>query len=244
MYNIKLTCIYCRFMSYLEFFPFARFMGEAAAPLELGELLSSRVYQGDVPHGDHRPVMVLPGVGGSDMQLNLMTDWLTRIDYDVSPSGIGFNAGDVEPHVQAVENRLEKSVKEKGQKHALIGFSAGGFYALDIAARRPELVDEIILLGTPVNDDLRTNIAWYGQLFQANNILTSPVGKRTPGDVPKDIKITCIYGNNDQFITNRQSFYSPRVTTVVVSSSHTGMPQNVDVYRNIATVLARKTENK
>jgi len=50
--------------------------------LELYRLLADPVFRGaGVPHGDGRPVILLPGFGGGDQTLIVIADWLRRIGY-------------------------------------------------------------------------------------------------------------------------------------------------------------------
>ena len=55
---------------------------ETRWPLELSRLLVDPVFRGhDVPRGDGRPVILMPGFGGGDQTLLVLAAWLRRIGY-------------------------------------------------------------------------------------------------------------------------------------------------------------------
>ncbi len=57
--------------------------------LELARLLAVPVWRGvGVPHGDGRPVVLMPGFGGGDQTLLVMAAWLRRLRY--RPRFVGF----------------------------------------------------------------------------------------------------------------------------------------------------------
>jgi pimeloyl-ACP methyl ester carboxylesterase len=214
--------------------------------IEAGRLLLSPVWRGEnVPHGDGRPVLVIPPVGGSDFQPPdvLMRDWLKRIKYSPVASGLLWNMGRIERQVKKVEASAEKAATASGENVTIIGHSAGGAIALDIAARRADIIREVILLGAPPDGDVQGSVIWFGKILKGNNLLHSPVGRQTREDVNGTIPITCIYGTSDQMIPDKAHFYFPGVRTIAVNGSHSGMLNNPRVYEAIASILSEGKKN-
>jgi len=67
-------------------------LAEARWQLELARLIADPVWRGEgVPHGDGRPVLLLPGFLAGDYTLTLLARWLRRIGYRPSTCGFLFN---------------------------------------------------------------------------------------------------------------------------------------------------------
>lgn len=114
------------------------------------------------PAGQHvrgtgQPVMVLPGLGTNEHSTALMRKFLNNIGYDARDWGMGLNAGPrggIEPCLDQLEQQLIAiSYIGKQQKVVLLGWSLGGVFARELAKRRPDLVEMVISMGTPLTGD-------------------------------------------------------------------------------------------
>lgn len=119
-------------------------------PFERAQLyLNIGVYNGNsVMHGHGEPVMVIPGLLGSDIMYYEMHAWLIRIGYHPITAGIT-NVGKISENIGRVESKLEQTRRETGQKTIMIGHSLGGDIGLVILKERPDLTDTLFTLGTP-----------------------------------------------------------------------------------------------
>ena len=118
-------------------------------------LIRDPVYYGrGVTRGGGRPVLLIPGFLAGDQTLLTMQAWLRRMDYKPELSGIRFNVRYSEVTVESVLERLYVHQKRSKQKVALIGHSRGGLLAKVLADRNPELVSQVIALGSPLNEAL------------------------------------------------------------------------------------------
>jgi hypothetical protein len=105
--------------------------------LELYRLLVDPIFRGQgVPHGDGRPVILLPGFGGGDQTLLVLAAWLRRIGYRPRLCGFVANLGCSDRAVDRVELRLEELHRRHRRRVALVGHSRGGHYARDADAPR------------------------------------------------------------------------------------------------------------
>lgn len=102
------------------------------------------------PRGSGQPVMVLPGYGTGDGVLALLRAYLRSLGYQVRGWGLGRNSGDVDGLMGKVEVKLAAFAQESGAPVTLIGWSLGGYLAREAARDLPNLVAQVITLGTPV----------------------------------------------------------------------------------------------
>lgn len=102
-----------------------------------------------VPPGDGHPIMILPGLGASDFSTQLLRNFLQSLGYVALPWGLGINTGIVEGKAQRLHQRMQALAKEHGRKISLIGQSLGGVFARELAKLEPDLVRQVITLGSP-----------------------------------------------------------------------------------------------
>src|SRR3954454_12443193 len=123
---------------------------EARLGLEAARLLRDPVLRGQgLPDGRGRPALLTPGFLAGDTSLALMGDWLRRGGYRACRTGMRVNADCGGTAVTRLEQRLERVVREQGQRAVVIGQSRGGSMAKVLAVRRPDLVCGLVTLGSP-----------------------------------------------------------------------------------------------
>src|SRR3954451_4710070 len=151
---------------------------EARFGFELAALRRSAVYRGrGVAYGDGRAVLLIPGFLAGDGSLATMTHWLRANGYHTRRAGMRANVDCSAEACERLEARLEGFADYTGQKVTIIGQSRGGAFARALAVRRPELVDGIITLGSPIVSQLRIH-----PLVLAQVGLVSALGSaRLPG---------------------------------------------------------------
>src|SRR5205807_420590 len=102
----------------------------AIGPRLLGELWSTRDRSRwpESPPGHGRPAMLVPGFLASDPSLSRMALWLRAGGWQTVRPGIRFNVDCMEPAVEALEQRLERSVDRSGRRALVLGQSRGGSF--------------------------------------------------------------------------------------------------------------------
>src|SRR3954454_4421676 len=99
---------------------------EARLGLEAASLLRDTVLRGEgLPDGRGRPALLIPGFLAADTSLALMSDWLRRAVYRPCRTGMRVNADCGGAAVTRLEQRLERAVREQGQRAIVIGQSRG-----------------------------------------------------------------------------------------------------------------------
>jgi pimeloyl-ACP methyl ester carboxylesterase len=102
-----------------------------------------------VHKGDGHPVLVLPGLGASDVSTSLLRRFIDDLGYVSYPWELGRNRGFNEEKHTSVEDRLHAIYAEHGKRVTVIGQSLGGVYARELAKIAPSKVRQVITLGSP-----------------------------------------------------------------------------------------------
>ncbi len=214
---------------------------------ELGSLLRDPVFRGrGVPHGDGRPVLLIPGFLSGDWSLGVMYGWLERIGYRPFDSGIVFNVRHSEHMLAGLRHRLIEVQERAGGRVSLIGHSRGGLLAKVLSHRRPEAVEQVISLGGPLADwtDLTTMTHHAVGVVKIANEIAYGRKLNPEGRFDHDLALnpvvptTSIYTRSDD-VVNFRSCLRPDIPALPVWGSHNGLVVNPEVYRLLGRLLAR-----
>ena len=219
-------------------------------PLALREftaLVRDPVFRGrGVPAGDGRPVLLVPGFLAGDWTLRVLDGWLKRIGYRSYLSGILFNVLHSERLLAGLRKRVSEIQRETSSRVTLVGHSRGGLLAKVLAQRRPQTVEQVIALGSPLADitDLAAlthravgvvttaNQLVYGRRFNAEGRFTYDL------KLPPVVPTTSIYTPTDE-VVNFRSCLRPDIPALPAWGSHNGLVVNPEVYRLLGRLLAR-----
>ena len=103
-----------------------------------------------LPKGDGHPVIFFPGFLTSDIFTLPLQSRVEERGYKVYGWDNGFNLGFDEKTAQHLKKRLKDVFDANGgQKVTLVGHSLGGVYARELAREFPDMVRDVITLGTP-----------------------------------------------------------------------------------------------
>jgi triacylglycerol lipase len=223
--------------------------------LELGRLLGDPVWRGaGVPHGDGRPVVLMPGFLAGDQTLGVIATWLRRLGYRPHFAGFLTNTDCSDRALDRVERTVEELWRSYGRRVALIGHSRGGHFARALAARRPDRVSHAISMGADLQgmfgastptlfavNVARRAVHASGQA-RRNTCLSAHCGCPFSHDYarvfPFDrVRLTSIYSKGDG-VVHWQCQVIPHADCVEVTGSHVGLIFNRKVYRAVAGALA------
>jgi len=231
---------------------------ETRVALEATGLRRSAVWRGDgVPSGDGRPVLLIPGFLAGDGTMGTMTHWLRTLGYRTRRAGIRANVACSEAACARLEQRLEAFAEAQGRPVAIVGQSRGGIFAKALAARRPDLVDAIITLGSPTVSQLRIHplvlaqvglVAALGSghvpgLFSVRCLrgaCCERFREALAGPFPDDVHWTALYSRSDGVVDWRACLDPQADELVEVRASHCGMALNAGVYGEVAAALAAR----
>ena len=116
---------------------------------ELGLLAAATPLLARSPRGDGHTVLVMPGLGASDVSTRPLRRFLKSRGYDVHGWGLGRNAGPTARMVDGVARRFGDLHGRDGAPVSLVGWSMGGIFARRLARLNPESVRMVISLGSP-----------------------------------------------------------------------------------------------
>lgn len=102
------------------------------------------------PKGHGEPVLVIPGLGASDLSTVLLRRFLDALGYTTYPWGLGRNKGVKDALETALSQRLDVIHARHHQPVSIIGQSLGGVFARELARLAPRQVRQVITLGSPI----------------------------------------------------------------------------------------------
>jgi hypothetical protein len=117
-------------------------------------------------------VLTLPGYGGGDSSMLAIKYALKAIGCETFELQLGRNLENKEDRIKRIEDAVRFREKMSGavierirsihqqtdKKVVLVGWSMGGCYALDAAQIVPDMIEQVITLGTPFGDPRGTSM--------------------------------------------------------------------------------------
>lgn len=192
------------------------------------------------PSGDGRPVLVLPGLGTSDLTTVVLRRTLRRLGYRVHGWGLGTNIGPSEKILRGMPERLRAIAEQEGPV-TLIGWSLGGIFARRLAREHPDLVRQVFTLGSPFRlvDHRQSNARLVYRVFGRWHAadLGLPL---EPDGVPLEVPSVAIYSRLDGIVPWQLCRDpAPSAENIEVLGSHLGLGTNLAVLWALADRLAR-----
>jgi pimeloyl-ACP methyl ester carboxylesterase len=131
---------------------------ESFAVLDWLCLRASPAYYGcGIPRGQGQPVLIVPGFMGDDVYLGELWQWLRRMGYRSYFSNIG-RLADCPDHLRRrLTHTIQDAAETTGQPVRVIGHSMGGMLARAVAVERPDLVERVITMGSPIGEMVRAH---------------------------------------------------------------------------------------
>lgn len=217
------------------------YAAEVRALAELSAFRKARVgLIRELPHWPSRHVLVLPGFLSGDWATSPLRGVLSAIGHKAEGWKLGRNMGLRPGQFEALERRFLQFAQTAGEPVALVGWSLGGLYAVELARRHRASVRQVITLGSPVSGHLTANNAW--RLYErvaGHPIDDAPVDWQ-PGALPP-VPFTAIAALGDGIVHPEAAHArpGPLVENLVVPGSHAGLGWNTHAIRLVADRLAR-----
>lgn len=194
------------------------------------------------PRGHGRPVLVLPGLLTGDRSTRPLRSLLRDRGFQVHGWLMGRNIGPTPRIESGVRERLERLAERYDAPVALVGWSLGGLFARALAAERPDLVTQVITLGTPfaLLDRRQTRAQAQYDRFAHLHVRRAglvPEHVRNPLPVPA----TSIWSRQDGIVAWQASLEQPSATVenIAVLGSHLGLGHNPAVLWAVADRLGQ-----
>jgi esterase/lipase len=221
---------------------FSGLIREARGLMELPRLLLRLPTLARQSRGAGAPVLILPGYGTGDGATTILKAYLRLLGYRARGWGLGRNKGELADLLPRVLKRVASFSRRSDQKVALIGWSFGGYLARELARERPELIRQVITLGTPVVGGPKyTSVAAIYRLRGMNLDAIAAEVERRNGSSSLRVPVTAIYSRADAIVAwqaciDRQT---PDIEHVEVTTTHLGLGFSPEVFKIIAQRLAK-----
>lgn len=206
--------------------------------------------------GGGRPVLVLPGYGAADGSTAVLRYFLKRIGFDAFALALGRNVESAENRIKSIDDatsfreemallvveRICEIHQRKGEAVSMVGWSMGGLYAVDASRSVPELVRQVVTLGSPFGDPRGTSLFTLMRRLSGSTVpleeqnFEAWLEKANPGKVPT----TILYSLRDGIVGEpvARLSESPTVEHHEVSSSHIGFAVNLQALDMVAKSLS------
>jgi pimeloyl-ACP methyl ester carboxylesterase len=219
---------------------------EWRAPAEAGATLLLWPWLRRAPQGDGHSVLVLPGLGASDLSTTLLRRYLRGQGFDAQAWRLGLNFGPRDGVFEALQARLRSLQQGSQRRVSLVGWSLGGVFARELAKREPEAVRQVITLGSPMPGHNHASNARRFYEFAAGRRAYPPeLMARLHEPVPAHIPSTSVYSWTDGIVHWRASLQAEgeRRQNIRVAASHCGMGANPWVLRLLAERLSQPEDH-
>lgn len=188
------------------------------------------------PAPDPHAVLVLPGLGSTDRSTRQLRTVLRQQHHWVHGWNLGRHKIWTRESVSAVEDRVEELHARYGAPISLVGVSAGGILARELARAHPERLRQVITVVSP-----------FRHRDGDDNRIARLLSRVKPGDSdhfrqlpreddrePLPMPVTSIYSRSDGLIDWRSCLLEPGPgrDNIEIRASHVGAASN------LATVIA------
>jgi triacylglycerol lipase len=226
----------------------------------------ARLHRRDTPYASRapehalEPVVLVPGFLAGDGSLALMSRHLRGLGYRTYRSMMHANVGCTQDASDALEARIEAIAHRRGRKVTIVGHSLGGLMARGLAGRRPDLVDGIVTLGSPILAPGAAHPLLLLDLKVITGLQRAGLGRMmgedcTTGDCARKsweqaqvplapgVSFASVFSRRDGVVDWR-SCLDRQAVTVEVSTSHLGMAFDPVVLDVVSRTLAANRERR
>ncbi|MGB0906414.1 MAG: lipase family alpha/beta hydrolase [Maricaulaceae bacterium] len=181
--------------------------------------------------GDGHPVMVVPGFLGGDGSTATMRNLLTDVGYNAKGWGLGQNKIFNQDRVTELTLELKALHKSTGRKVSLVGWSLGGVFVREVARRHPDLVRQVVTLGSPISGNFNHTFAYKVYKYLNGEPNQADLDFYGNVNIAPPVPTTSIYSKSDGIVAWRNSIQptGPMTENVRVKASHSGMGSNPHV---------------
>ena len=159
-------------------------------------------------------------------------------------AGVAFNVMYSEVMLRPLIDSLVALHRRTGARVSLVGHSRGGVLAKVLAHRKPELIEQVITLGSPLSDPFDIHPLTMAGVRAAHvfNVMRyghpASVEMRFLRDLaaPPKVPTTSLYSRSDG-VVNWKACLRSDINAIEVQGSHVGLALNPEVYRILAHML-------
>ncbi len=193
--------------------------------------------------GDNHPVLVFPGFLASSRSTRPLRQYLADLGYRSHRWKLGYNMGYSHKLHYGMRDRVTELADRYGEKVSLVGWSLGGVYARELAREMPEIVRQVITLGSPFRGHPSSS-----NVYNIFNMFTEVSYEEMPKSFlqnmahPPPVPTTAMYTRGDGVVAWQSTVeLSDRydVENIHVGGAHLGLGFNPRVLFALADRLAQ-----
>ncbi len=198
---------------------------------------------GQWPPGDGHPVIVLPGFLAGPESTVVLRGHLRRLGYRAHDWRQGRNLGASPDLAARLEDLLLEIHDRYGRSVSLVGWSAGGIYAREMARTLPDYTRSVITLGSPFRGHPASTRAWtvYRIMNRRHLAMMFTDEALASRAAPLPVPTTCIYSKHDGIVAWQccVSEPAPHTENIEVHASHLGYGHELETLHVITDRLAQ-----
>ncbi|MEX0340096.1 MAG: esterase/lipase family protein [Arenibacterium sp.] len=198
------------------------------------------------PRGDGQPVLVLPGLTTSDRSTIALRRFLKSKGYPTHGWKQGLNLGPRPGVEQALLDTVERLADDYGRKVSIVGWSLGGIYARQLGKMLPDMVRQVISLGSPFAGHPRATNAWrVYQMASGHDVDDTESHMGGAISEAPTMPTTAIYSRTDGICAwqNCIEKRAPHTENIEVKASHCGLGHHPSAVYAIPDRLAQPEDN-
>lgn len=213
---------------------------------ELGFSIPYRRFFGNSDEGDGHPVLVLPGFLSTDMSTRPLRGFIDKLGYTSYGWDLGRNTAKLD-FLDMLTERVRSLYASHGERISLVGWSLGGVFARQIAKAEPDMIRQIVTLGSPFGGIQEpNNVAWlYNLISNGERVQDVDPALIENIPIPAPVPTTAVYTKEDGIVPWYLCMEEegPIHQNVQVRGSHVGLGVNPSVLEIIADRLLHRQEN-
>jgi pimeloyl-ACP methyl ester carboxylesterase len=220
---------------------------ESRAVFELGAAVAASPLLRLINRGDRHPVLILPGFLAGDPSTSPLRSVLRSQGYWAHGWQLGRNLGPTPDVIDGLSERLRSLHARHGRPVSLVGWSLGGIYARRLARQSPDMVRQVITLGSPfriAESGGRSAVSGLYERLQPSHAVGLEHVMRGDNEVPPEVPVTAIYTRTDGIVRWWQCIESvgERRENIEVRGSHSGLGFNPAVIYAVSDRLAQSAD--
>jgi pimeloyl-ACP methyl ester carboxylesterase len=220
-------------------------VAEPRAIVESFSLAFNKKTLKNAPKGNGAPVMVLPGLGTSDLSTAPLRQFLKQLGYTPYGWGMGINKGYKASYEETLLRKLRHLYLKHDQKVKLVGWSMGGIYARELAKMNPHVTSQVITMGSPFSGGKtqNTNVNALYRLLNGQKIRATHDSRANFLHEAPPVPSTAIYSKTDgivcwQYCIEYGDF--EHLESIEVKGSHVGLGFNSMVLDNCSRQISAR----
>lgn len=193
--------------------------------------------------GDNHPVLVFPGFLASSRSTRPLRQYVADLGYRAHRWKLGYNMGYSYKLHYGMRDRVTELVERYGEKISLVGWSLGGVYARELAREMPDIVRQVVTMGSPFRGHPSSS-----NVHRIFNMFTEVAYDEMPKSFlqhmahPPPVPTTALYTRGDGVVAWQSTVeISDRhdVENIHVGGAHMGLGFNPRVLLVLADRLAQ-----